>query len=90
MHGRLYQNIILIGGNTAFEGYRKRVLNEVRSLASDLYTVRLRPVTDPITHAWNCGRSAIASLNARFVSKAEYEEHGPAICHKRYFIFHDF
>uniref|UniRef100_A0A0M3JIN1 Actin-like protein (inferred by orthology to a C. elegans protein) n=1 Tax=Anisakis simplex TaxID=6269 RepID=A0A0M3JIN1_ANISI len=25
MHGRLYNNIILVGGNSLFEGYRKRV-----------------------------------------------------------------
>lgn len=33
--------------------------NEVRSFADVAYDVCLRPVDDPVTHAWSCGRLAV-------------------------------
>lgn len=90
MHGRLYNNIVLVGGNSLFHGYRQRVENDVRAEADDLYRIRLRQVDDPITHAWRCGKAAVngGALNQRFVTKAEYEENGLNICQQRFFHFY--
>ncbi|VDK21068.1 unnamed protein product [Anisakis simplex] len=31
----------------------------MRTEADDLYKIRLRPVQDPITHAWRCGKAVV-------------------------------
>ncbi|VDK22566.1 unnamed protein product [Anisakis simplex] len=62
----------------------------MRTEADDLYKIRLRPVQDPITHAWRCGKAVVnagGAFNQRFVTKAEYDESGPNICRQKYFKF---
>uniref|UniRef100_A0A0N5AXB5 Actin-related protein 6 n=1 Tax=Syphacia muris TaxID=451379 RepID=A0A0N5AXB5_9BILA len=89
MHGRLYNNIILVGGNSAFPGYMQRIERDLRKFASDLYVLRFRDVSDPILHAWRCGQQAFLSgaFEKRFVTRAEYEETGGEICRKKFLQF---
>ncbi|VDN55317.1 unnamed protein product [Dracunculus medinensis] len=89
MRGRLFNNIILIGGNSLFAGYQRRLSLELRSHVDDIYNIGFRDVPNPITHAWQCGRDAFCAnvSKDRFVTKEEYNEYGIDICIKRYFKF---
>ena len=84
----LYQNIVLTGGNACLPNFRERVERDVRALAPDTYDVVVRSPEDPIGYSWSGG--AALALDPVFknisVSKEEYMERGPAVCHERYYL----
>jgi actin beta/gamma 1 len=79
----MYDNIILVGGNTLFPGLKDRLRLEVQHLAP----VGTRPkVIDPPERQYSVwvGGSILASLSTfqrMWISKAEYDEHGTSIIH---------
>ena len=79
----MYDNILLVGGNTLIPGIKERLMKEVRLLAP----VGTRPeVNDPAERQFSVwiGGSVMASL-ATFqnmcISKQQYEEQGSRIVH---------
>jgi actin beta/gamma 1 len=83
----LYANIILSGGNTMFPGIAERMTKELKALAPK--TVQLRVLAPPERKygAW-IGGSVLASLSTfqqMWITKAEYNESGPSIVHKKCF-----
>ena len=76
----LYENIVLIGGNSNFPGYRERILQDVRSMADSLYDVDVISVKNSIFDPWYGGKYLISSLSDSFSemchNKEEYEELG--------------
>uniref|UniRef100_A0A914W9Q4 Actin-related protein 6 n=1 Tax=Plectus sambesii TaxID=2011161 RepID=A0A914W9Q4_9BILA len=87
VRARLFKNIVLTGGNVLFEGFRKRLETEVRSLAPQLYDVRLIQADQPITDAWHGGSKLAqsAKLKDMVVTKADYDEKGGwRICRERF------
>jgi actin beta/gamma 1 len=79
----LYGNTVLAGGNTMFPGIDARIQKEITILAPP--TVRVRVVAPPERAflPW-IGGSSLASLDSvPWTSKAEYDESGPSIVHRK-------
>lgn len=81
-----FLNIILTGGNCRFPGFKDRVHKEVRALAPDLFEVSLRCSEEPDMTAWRGGvrLGNSADLLNLIVTKDQYEEFGPNICHSTF------
>lgn len=83
----LYRNILLTGGNACLPNFKERIQREIRALAPDAYDVNVRLPEDPVGYAWH-GGAALASdpvFSSICVTKQEYLERGPAVCHERYY-----
>lgn len=84
----LLENIVLYGGNTLFPGFRDRVYNEVRSLALDHFDVNVHLAENPITYAWEGGKTIFRDPDfySFCMTKEEYEEEGKALAFERFDI----
>merc|ERR1711939_1187599 len=83
----LYANVVLSGGTTMFQGIAERMTKELTALAPS--TMRIRVVAPPERKysVW-IGGSILASLSTfqqMWISKAEYDESGPTIVHRKCF-----
>lgn len=83
----LYGNIVLSGGTTMYSGMAERLHNEIKTLTPA--SIKLGVVAPPERKysVW-IGGSILASLSTfqqMWVSKAEYQESGPAIVHRKCF-----
>ncbi|GLJ46603.1 hypothetical protein SUGI_0981990 [Cryptomeria japonica] len=83
----LYGNIVLSGGSTMFPGIADRMSKDVTALAPN--TVKVKVVAPPERKysVW-IGGSILASLSTfqqMWITKAEYEESGPSIVHRKCF-----
>lgn len=88
------QNIVLVGGNSLFPGFRDRIELDLRAMLDDSIPLNIFLPTDPIEHPWECARKALAAeasteplsqpFASKFISRAEYEEHGVGICRRRF------
>lgn len=83
----LYHNIVMSGGSTMFPGISARVQKEMEYLAPS--TMKIKVVAPPERQysVW-IGGSILASLSTfqqMWVSKAEYDEMGPSIVHRKCF-----
>ncbi|RWS24460.1 actin-related protein 6-like protein, partial [Leptotrombidium deliense] len=58
----LYENILLIGGNACFPGYKERIFNDVRAMANHMYDVNVHSVNDPITDPWFGGQNLATQM----------------------------
>ena len=84
---RLYHATYMAGGNTMFPGIAERMTKELTALAPS--TMRIRVIAPPERRCsvW-IGGSILASLTAfqsLWISKADYEETGPSIVHRKCF-----
>ena len=93
LHHELLKNVVLLGGSVKFPGFRERLLKELRSLSDDMWDeINVLVPEEPVVEAWNAARQLNSAelmksshhCSAGFVTRAEYEEHGAAICRKRY------
>ncbi|CAG8656525.1 17479_t:CDS:10, partial [Acaulospora morrowiae] len=86
LQGLFYGNIVLVGGNSLFSGYKERVEKDLRVLAPSEFEVKVGIPEDPITYAWHGGSKFAASpeFNERLVTRSEYMEHGSNICLKKF------
>ncbi|CAG9311549.1 unnamed protein product [Blepharisma stoltei] len=83
----LYSNILLSGGNTLFSGMAERLIVEMTCLAGISSKVRVTAPAERSTSVW-IGGSILASLSTfqqMWITKAEYEEAGPTIVHRKCF-----
>ena len=81
----LYQNIILSGGTTMFEGIGERLLKEVESRAPKSISVKVIASPDRRYAVWR-GGSTLTSLStfaSMWITKEDYEEHGASIVHRK-------
>lgn len=81
----LYANIVVSGGSTLFEGISERLYRELGYNVSS--SVKLKIIAPPERKylVW-IGGSVLASLSTfqqMWLSKAEYEEYGPSIIHRK-------
>ncbi|RKP39546.1 actin family [Dimargaris cristalligena] len=86
IHGDMFRNILLSGGNTMFTGLADRLQWELETLNSDTKVKVVAPPERKYS-AW-IGGSIMASLPAfqnLWISHQEYEESGPAIIHRKCF-----
>jgi len=86
MHALLYSNILVIGGNTLFPNYVKRLFKEVRRLSPSCYNVQIYTPKDPITLAWFGGTKFAQrpDYESFVINKKEYEEYGLYLCKHKF------
>jgi actin len=81
----LYQNIILSGGTTMFEGIGERLLKEIESRAPKSINVKVIASPDRRFAVWK-GGSTLTSLStfaSMWITKEDYDEHGATIVHRK-------
>ena len=83
----LYNCIVLSGGNSMFNGLKERLTKEIKMLAPESMKEEVKVIASPERKiaAW-VGASIFASLSyfiTIVITKAEYEESGVAIVHKK-------
>ena len=78
----LYGNVVLAGGSTMFPGLADRLQKELTTLAPSTMKIKIIAPPERKYSSW-IGGSILASLStfARWISKEEYDEHGPSIVH---------
>lgn len=87
IHNELYTNIVLSGGSTMFPGIAERLEKEIAALAPPIQRIKIIASPDRKYSVW-MGGSILASLstfNQMWISKAEYDESGPSIVHRKCF-----
>ena len=74
----LTKNILVIGGNTMFEGIEKRLENELKAAIPARYQVGITAEPTRKYQTWMGAHllTTTSSFNDFLVSKAYYEEHG--------------
>ncbi|KAL1206915.1 putative actin-5 [Cardamine amara subsp. amara] len=83
----LYGNIVLSGGTTMFPGIADRMNKEINALAPASMKIKIVAPPERKYSVW-IGGSILASLDTfqqMWVTKAEYEENGAAIVHRKCF-----
>jgi len=91
LHELMYANIILMGGNTLFPGFKERLEMELRKLVPFEYKVNIHMPKDPILSAYRGGtRFAFHNNYEQFVvTKEQFQEHGNTedrflVCERRF------
>lgn len=72
-------NIEVVGGTSNIPGFMKRLEDELRSVVSDDYLVRVTQPADPLKNVWLGGARLAQNeelLKSLSVTRAEYLEHG--------------
>jgi len=83
----LYMNIVLSGGTTMFPGIADRMSKELTALAPSSMKIKVVAPPERKYSVW-IGGSILASLSTfqqMWISKAEYDESGPSIVHRKCF-----
>jgi actin-related protein len=83
----LYANVVLSGGTTMFPGMAERMTKELTALAPSTMKVKVVAPPERKYSVW-IGGSILASLSTfqqMWISKAEYDESGPSIVHRKCF-----
>ena len=85
----LYNNIILSGGNSKFEGLPERLSREIRCLAPESMKEEVRVIASLerkfAVFIGGCILSSISSFESNWITMAEYEQYGAAILHRKCF-----
>ena len=83
----LYSNIVLSGGTTMYPGIGERMTKELVSRAPPSIKVKVVAPPERKFSVWIGGSilSSLSSFQQMWVSKAEYEEAGPSIVHRKCF-----
>jgi len=83
----LYANCVLSGGTTMFPGIADRMQKEISQLAPPTMKIKIIAPPERKYSVW-IGGSILASLSSfdtMWVTKAEYDESGPTIIHRKCF-----
>merc|ERR1712182_78503 len=83
----LYQNIVLSGGTTMFQGIGERMTKELTALAPSTMKIKVVAPPERKYSVW-IGCSILSSLSTfqqMWISKQEYDESGPTIVHRKCF-----
>lgn len=79
-------NIVVVGGNTLFNGFLQRLQKEVVQRMPDDCVVRVARPADPVTSTWQ-GAANLAchpNIEQLVVTKKEYEELGPTLVARKF------
>lgn len=81
----LYQNIILSGGTTMFEGIGERLTKEIRDRAPKGVDIKVIASPDRKYAVWRGGSTlcSLSSFASMWITKEDYDEHGAQIVHKK-------
>ena len=85
----MYSNIVLNGGNTMFQGLPERLMKEIQRLTPGASSNKVRVIALPERKygTWIGGSilSSLSNFQCMWITKAEYNEIGKIIVHKRCF-----
>jgi actin beta/gamma 1 len=83
----LYANIVLSGGTTMFPGVGERMTKELTALAPSTMKIKVVAPPERKFSVWIGGSilSSLSTFQSMWISKAEYDESGPAIVHRKCF-----
>ncbi|KAK7249896.1 ATP binding [Aureococcus anophagefferens] len=83
----LYCNIVLSGGTTMFPGVGERMTKELTALAPSTMKIKVIAPPERKYSVWIGGSilSSLSTFQSMWISKAEYDESGPAIVHRKCF-----
>merc|ERR1712066_1158264 len=81
----LYENIIVSGGTTMFEGLQERLQTEIQAKAPATVTVEVEASEERKYSVWVGGSilSSLSTFQNMWITREEYDEAGPAIVHKK-------
>ena len=83
----LYENIILSGGTTMFDGFAERLNKEIVALAPPTMRIQVIAYPERKYSVW-AGGSIISSLptfSTFWITQADFKEHGVGIVHRKCF-----
>ena len=80
---KLYENILLSGGNTAFRGLKDKLINEIKNKAYKNLKINLKSTPKPEYCCWLGGNiiSTLEIFKKMCVNKNEWNEKGTKIVH---------
>jgi len=83
----LYANIVLSGGTTMFPGIAERMTKELTALAPSTMKIKVVAPPERKYSVWIGGSilSSLSTFQQMWISKAEYDESGPSIVHRKCF-----
>ena len=83
----LYGNIVMSGGTTMFEGISERLSKEVVNLAPSSMRIKVIAPPERKFSVWIGGSilSSLSTFQTMWITKAEYEDTGAAIVHRKCF-----
>jgi actin beta/gamma 1 len=83
----LYANVVLSGGTTMFLGIGERMTKELTALAPSTMKIKVVAPPERKYSVWIGGSilSSLSTFQQMWISKAEYDESGPAIVHRKCF-----
>lgn len=83
----LYNNIVMSGGSTMFAGIAARVQKEIETLAPTSMKIKVIAPPERQYSVWIGGSilSSLSTFQQMWVSKAEYDEMGPSVVHRKCF-----
>jgi actin-related protein len=83
----LFQNIILSGGTTLFEGMGERMWHELKDLAPQNNKLKVMAPPERKYSVWLGGSilAALSTFQTMWINKQEYDESGPGIIHRKCF-----
>ncbi|PHT44419.1 Actin-1 [Capsicum baccatum] len=81
----LFANIVLSGGSTMFPGIAKRMSKEITALAPSSTKIKVIASPERKYSTWIGGSifASLATFQKMLIVKAEYDESGPAIIHRK-------
>jgi len=82
---QFFRNIVIAGGSTMFKGLNERLKAELVSLAPNSVNVKVSAAEERRYVCW-IGASVLAEIEEfrkEWITREEYDEHGPAIIFKR-------
>jgi len=83
----LYQNVVLSGGTTMYEGIGERMTKELTALAPSTMKIKVVAPPERKYSVWIGGSilSSLSTFQAMWITKEEYDEAGPSIVHRKCF-----
>jgi actin-related protein len=81
----LYENVVISGGTTMFEGLSDRLQAEIQTKAPSTVTVEVEASEERKYSVWVGGSilSSLSTFQNMWITREEYDEAGPAIVHKK-------
>merc|ERR1719378_1801795 len=83
----LYENVVLSGGTTMFEGLADRLTKELEAQAPSSMTIKVSAPPERRYSVFIGGSilSSLSTFETMWISKSEYDESGPTVVHRKCF-----
>jgi len=83
----LYENVVMSGGSTMFEGIDTRLEKELTALAPSTMQIKISAPPERKYSVFIGGSilSSLSTFSTMWISKEEYDESGPTIVHRKCF-----